>query len=47
MALWHDGGIDQEQQLFIRSPAMASSLHVSLPDEMQAYVDLRTNGKNA
>ena len=26
---------------------MASSLHVSLPDEMRAYVDLRTNGKNA
>ena len=24
---------------------MASSLHVSLPDEMRAYVDLRTNGK--
>jgi antitoxin ParD1/3/4 len=26
---------------------MASSLHVSLPDEMRAYVDLRTNGKEA
>jgi antitoxin ParD1/3/4 len=26
---------------------MTSSLHVSLPDEMRAYVDLRTNGKNA
>lgn len=26
---------------------MASSLHVSLPDEMRAYVDLRTNGKTA
>jgi antitoxin ParD1/3/4 len=26
---------------------MPSSLHVSLPDEMRAYVDLRTNGKNA
>jgi antitoxin ParD1/3/4 len=25
---------------------MASSLHVSLPDEMRAYVDRRTNGKN-
>lgn len=25
---------------------MPSSLHVSLPDEMRAYVDLRTNGKN-
>jgi antitoxin ParD1/3/4 len=24
---------------------MPSSLHVSLPDEMRAYVDLRTNGK--
>lgn len=24
---------------------MASSLHVSLPDELRAYVDLRTNGK--
>jgi antitoxin ParD1/3/4 len=24
-----------------------SSLHVSLPDEMRAYVDLRTNGTNA
>jgi antitoxin ParD1/3/4 len=24
---------------------MTSSLHVSLPDEMRAYVDLRTNGK--
>lgn len=23
---------------------MTSSLHVSLPDEMRAYVDLRTNG---
>jgi len=26
---------------------MTRSLHVSLPDEMRAYVDLRTNGKNA
>jgi antitoxin ParD1/3/4 len=26
---------------------MTSSLHVSLPDEMRAYVDLRTNGKEA
>ena len=26
---------------------MPSSLHVSLPDEMRAYVDLRTNGRNA
>jgi antitoxin ParD1/3/4 len=26
---------------------MPSSLHVSLPDEMRAYVDLRTNGKTA
>jgi antitoxin ParD1/3/4 len=26
---------------------MTSSLHVSLPDEMRAYVDLRTNGKAA
>lgn len=26
---------------------MTSSLHVSLPDEMRAYVDFRTNGKNA
>lgn len=26
---------------------MASSLHVSLPDEMRAYVDIRTNGANA
>lgn len=26
---------------------MPSSLHVSLPDEMRAFVDLRTNGKNA
>lgn len=26
---------------------MTSSLHVSLPDEMRAYVDLRTNGKNS
>lgn len=26
---------------------MTSSLHVSLPDEMRAYVDLRTNGQNA
>lgn len=26
---------------------MTSSLHVSLPDEMRAYVDLRTNGTNA
>ncbi|MCE2964803.1 MAG: CopG family transcriptional regulator [Alphaproteobacteria bacterium] len=26
---------------------MTSSLHVSLPDEMRAYVDLRTNGKQA
>lgn len=26
---------------------MTSSLHVSLPDEMRAYVNLRTNGKNA
>jgi antitoxin ParD1/3/4 len=26
---------------------MPSSLHVSLPDEMRAYVDLRTNGKKA
>ena len=26
---------------------MTSSLHVSLPDEMRASVDLRTNGKNA
>ncbi|MCO5118905.1 MAG: hypothetical protein M9951_04645 [Burkholderiaceae bacterium] len=25
---------------------MPSSLHVSLPDEMRAYVDLRTNGKS-
>lgn len=25
---------------------MPSSLHVSLPDEMQAYVDERTNGKS-
>lgn len=24
---------------------MTSSLHVSLPDEMRAYVDLRTDGK--
>ncbi len=24
---------------------MTSSLHVSLPDEMRAYVDLRTNGR--
>jgi antitoxin ParD1/3/4 len=24
---------------------MPSSLHVSLPDEMRAFVDLRTNGK--
>lgn len=24
---------------------MPSSLHVSLPDEMRAYVDLRANGK--
>lgn len=24
---------------------MASSLHVSLPDELRAYVDRRTNGK--
>jgi antitoxin ParD1/3/4 len=24
---------------------MPSSLHVSLPDEMRAYVDLRTNGE--
>ncbi|MEI7668938.1 MAG: CopG family transcriptional regulator [Pseudomonadota bacterium] len=24
---------------------MTSSLHLSLPDEMRAYVDLRTNGK--
>lgn len=26
---------------------MASSLHVSLPDAMRAYVDSRTNGENA
>lgn len=26
---------------------MTSSLHVSLPDEMRAYVDLRTNGEKA
>lgn len=26
---------------------MASSLHVSLPDEMRAYVDLRTDGTSA
>jgi antitoxin ParD1/3/4 len=26
---------------------MTSSLHVSLPDEMRAYVDLRTAGKEA
>ncbi len=26
---------------------MPSSLHVSLPDEMRSYVDLRTNGKDA
>ena len=26
---------------------MTSSLHVSLPDEMRAYVDLRTNGTQA
>ena len=26
---------------------MTSSLHVSLPDEMRAYVDLRTNGEAA
>jgi antitoxin ParD1/3/4 len=26
---------------------MTSSLHVSLPDEMRAYVDHRTNGKKA
>ncbi len=26
---------------------MTSSLHVSLPDEMRAYVDLRINGQNA
>jgi antitoxin ParD1/3/4 len=26
---------------------MTSSLHVSLPDEMRAYVDLRTNGQKA
>lgn len=26
---------------------MPSSLHVSLPDEMRAYVDLRTNGESA
>ena len=26
---------------------MPSSLHVSLPDEMRAYVDLRTNGTAA
>lgn len=26
---------------------MTSSLHVSLPDEMRAYVDLRTNSTNA
>jgi len=26
---------------------MTSSLHVSLPDEMRAYVDIRTNGKKA
>lgn len=26
---------------------MTSSLHVSLPDEMRAYVDLRTAGKDA
>lgn len=26
---------------------MPSSLHVSLPDEMRAYVDLRTNGQKA
>ena len=26
---------------------MTSSLHVSLPDEMRAYVDLRTNGAKA
>lgn len=26
---------------------MPSSLHVSLPDEMRAYVDLRTNGEAA
>ena len=26
---------------------MTSSLHVSLPDEMRAYVDLRTNGKKS
>lgn len=26
---------------------MTSSLHVSLPDEMRAYVDLRTNGTAA
>ena len=25
---------------------MPSSLHVSLPDEMRAFVNLRTNGKN-
>lgn len=26
---------------------MTSSLHVSLPDEMRAYVDLRTSGEEA
>jgi antitoxin ParD1/3/4 len=26
---------------------MSRSLHVSLPEEMRAYVDLRTNGQNA
>lgn len=25
---------------------MASSLHVSLPEEMRAFVDMRANGKN-
>lgn len=25
---------------------MTSSLHVSLPDEMRAFVDMRANGKN-
>jgi antitoxin ParD1/3/4 len=30
----------------IGSIKMPSSLHVSLPDEMRAYVDLRTNGEN-
>src|ERR1044072_5515385 len=29
-----------------RHPFMASSLHVSLPDEMRAFVDMRANGKS-